>query len=412
MRERLSFDAEVVPHALRTFAERFADTECAILSTCNRVEVYVATPADSACRAEEVRHFLEGFHKIPAEQFASLLYIHEGSDAARHLFSVTAGMDSMVFGESEILAQVKNSYLSAFESGTTGPVFNTLFQMAFHLAKHIHTETGISTHPTSVASVAVRFLRDGDRLVGKRVLIVGAGRVAAQTVERLRKNEAGDVVVINRDAGRAADLAARFGGTAAGLDTLADKIAWADIVVTSTASAEPLIVADMLAPILAKRAGRPLRIVDLGVPRDVAANVAKLPGVRLSNIDDLQQTADANAAHRGEDAQAADRLVDEHVEQFAAWFEARHLGPVLAELTEQLDAYAAEQLAWLDPKLKAATAGDRKRIAQMVHRLTHRILHHPLRILKDEALQSRGTSAARLLRKLFNLTGDEEHEEK
>jgi glutamyl-tRNA reductase len=411
MRQRLSFDAEAIPRALRRLGERYADAERAIVSTCNRVEVYVAAPAGSPCDAAAVRAFLERFHRIPAAQFERQLYSHDGPDAARHLFTVSAGLDSMVLGESDILAQVKHSYLVAFENGATGPVLNTLFQMAFHLAKHVHAETALGAGRASVARRAVELLaREASAAAAKRVLIVGAGQVAAQVLEGLRQHGADRLRVANRDPQRGRQLADRFGGRACDLADLPAQLEWADVVLTATASTRPLVTADALRAVLAARGERPLCILDLGVPRNVDPAVAALAGVRLWDIDALRATAAGDGGPVAEARAAAERLIDEHVAQFADWFAARGMGPVLAELTRRFEAYADAQLAWLAPKLQGATDADRRRIAQMVHRLTHQVLHHPLKQLKDEALADRGEDAAQLLRKLFGLNGPENGE--
>jgi len=281
--------------ALKELRARWPDAEFAIISTCNRMEVYLARAVHGHPRAEELRDWILKFHGLSGSPYAEALYMLADAEAINQLFAVTSGLDSLVPGEAQIVSQVKEAYTQAVQAGAAHAVLNELFQTALHVAKHIRTETEIAMGKVSVASLAVDFVRQlFESLKGKCVLNVGAGKMNSLMLARLREMQADRLVVVNRSRPAAERLAEEFGGTPGDFAKLEDHLAEADVVVASTGSAEPVITASMVKAAQKRRDWRPLLIVDIAVPRDVEPKAGKVENVFLYNIDDLDQIVQVN----------------------------------------------------------------------------------------------------------------------
>ena len=288
--------------------------EALILSTCNRVEVYGSSPTPVV--TEKVVHCLAD-EVVGEESGDDVFYRYEGEQCARHLFRVAAGLDSMVIGETDILGQVKRAYATAREAGSVGPYLHRLFQRAFRVAKHVRSRTEITKGAVSVGSVAVDLAAKifGD-LRARKVLILGAGETSERTVRSLSSRGVTDIRVSNRSLERAERLAALVRGRAISFPEWADHCREIDILVSSTSAEEPLLTAQILAPLISERLDQPLFVIDLAVPRDVAPEVNDLEGVFLYDIDSLQSIAEQSLALRRQQISAAEEIIAEHVLDF------------------------------------------------------------------------------------------------
>ncbi len=330
VREALAFDGPRLAEALQRFRASFPEAETVIVSTCNRVELYVARPVAGQPTFERLAEFLGEVHQVPAAAFHAHLYHHEDRAMVEHLFQVAASLDSMVIGETQILAQVKQAYQAATAAGVAGKVLHSLFQRALAAAKSIHEQTDLAAGRLSIAGVAVDLARSVfDRFDDKAVVCVGAGKMSRLMLRHLAELAPGRVMVTNRSHDRAAALAAEFHAAAAPWESLEDLLVQADIVLLSTGSPEPVIRTAQFRALLKPRRYRPIVIIDIAVPRDVEAGVGTLSNVYLYNIDDLEHVAAATRDKRSAEVDRSRELLRGFVEDFIAWYTARDVGPLL-----------------------------------------------------------------------------------
>jgi len=382
-------------------------SELMLVSTCNRVEVY-GVGSGPRFRPEQVLHALAELQKVDAGALESHAFVRAAGDAARHVFRVTASLESLVVGEPQILGQVKDAYERAKENGLVGPVLDRCLSLAFKSAKRVRTETEIARGAANVSSVAVELARSifGD-LGGCVALVVGAGEMAEQAAVHLRADGVAEIVVVNRSADRGRALAEKVGGYSEPWERLGAQLGRADIVVTSTGAKEPVVDRALLKPAVKARRGRPLFFVDIAVPRDVDPAVTHLPQVYLYNVDDLQQIVHDNLRQRRGEAERATALVDEEVAAFLQWMRTRAIGPLLGELQafgrEVVDAEVQRVIAKLGPLSPEQQAT----IEQMGRAIMQKLLHRPMANVKKGADGS-GLDAAALaeaLSALFEIGG-------
>ena len=323
VRERLAFAKSNLGEAHGSLLAAAPLRESAILSTCNRVEVYAL--ADNVTEAvPAVRRFLHEHHKL-ADSVDPYLYEHRDEGCVQHLFEVACGLDSMVLGETEILGQVKDAYSTAQEVGATGVVLNRLFQKAFSAAKHIRSTTAITRGSTSVGTVAVDLAEKIFGKLGKcTVMVIGTGEISAATARALRSRGAGTILVCSRTHERAEALAAELQGCAISYEQWASEFSAVDIVISSTAAPHPIVTKDKLVPLLRTRRPRPLFLIDIAVPRDIERACGELDSVYLYDIDDLQLIARENMAARERESVACQTLVAQHVQRFVNWLQNNH----------------------------------------------------------------------------------------
>jgi len=309
--------------------------EAAVLSTCNRVEVYVLAERFHGAY-DDVRQFLCDVSHLPPEDFSDSLYVHYDLDCARHLFEVTSGLDSAVVGESEIVGQVRTAWEQAREAGSAGTALNLLFRHALEVGKRARTETSIGRHIASVSTAAVAMAAgELGSLAGRSVLVLGAGDMAQGMIRSLASSGVSDVVVVNRTWERSVELAAEVGGRAAALADLADELTRADLLLTGTGATDLMLGSADLASVMQTRPDRPLLVVDVAVPRDVDPDAADIPGVTLRDMDDLRAFAEAGlAARRGEIALVRD-VVNGEVDRYGAVSSAREVAPLVGSLRDR-----------------------------------------------------------------------------
>ena len=376
--------------------------EAVVISTCNRTELYLLAgdpvKAEGAALAQLASHAA-----IRPTELAELSYSPRNCDAARQLFRVTSGLDSMILGEHEVQGQVKRAYEAALSAGTTGPLTNRLFTAALHAGKRVRNETGLADSHVSLSSVAVDLAESllGE-LGGRHVVIIGAGETSELTAQALAERGVRTVFVANRRADRARSVAERFGGAVVGLDDLPDQLTAADIVLASTASPHPIVGYDELELVMRERRDRPLLLVDIAVPRDIEPACGDLDGVTLRDIDDLQAVVARNLSSRAAEVPRAEAVIAEEIERFAAWLGQLDVRPTIAALRERGDQIVEQVLADNAERWESASHADLARIEALAHSVAGRLLHEPtLRLKSLEA--GRGHGSIELLRELFGL---------
>ncbi|MGB2822398.1 MAG: glutamyl-tRNA reductase [Phycisphaerae bacterium] len=414
VREKLAFDAGQRQQALRDLRGRWFDAEFAIISTCNRTEVYAARPVHGHPRAEELRDWLCGFHSLAPGDLGEAFYTLADGEAVGHLFAVAAGLDSLVPGEAQIVSQVKAAYVEAVEADCARTVMNELFQAAFHVAKHIRTETDIAMGKVSVASVAVEFVQQlFETLEDKCVLSVGAGKMNDLMLRHLGRLGTGRILVVNRSRDRAERLADACGGCAGHFERLGDHVAEADVVLTSTGAAECVITAEMVRSAQVRRRYRPLLMMDIAVPRDVDPAAGQVENVFLYNIDDLDRIVQGNLELRHSQRGAADGIVAEHVDEFLSALNVRDVTPTIQALYRSMEKLAAEELA--DARNRLSGHDDADEDLEILRRTLHRTIRRMLHTCTQRLRHAAGSNAARAhvaaLRELFQLDLDEEEGE-
>ncbi|MGQ0635040.1 MAG: glutamyl-tRNA reductase [Planctomycetaceae bacterium] len=408
LRERLAFAREQLPQAYSALRSAFPRAEWVVLSTCNRVEVYSAQedPAQVPSH-QDVARFFADFHHVPLTEFFDDLLERTGPDVVRHLFQVASSLDSMVLGESQIVAQVKEAYSLAQAHAASGPLTNELFQRALNVAKRVRTETALSEGRVSVASVAVGEFGKSifDRFDDKVVLIIGAGEMAVETVRYLRDEGAQRVVVANRTLERAKALADEWGGEAASFEELDRWLAQADVIVSTTGASPCLIDRDRFGRVRRHSAGKPVFILDLAVPRDFDPACRDLDeNVFLYCLDDLEQICDQNRRRRQRELEQALAIVDSETDKFMAGLYHRATGPIVRRLREQWRTVVDQETARLFARLPHVTGADRAEIERAIEQMTNKLLHPPLEALRDEAREGTPHTLTDALRRLFRLS--------
>jgi glutamyl-tRNA reductase len=406
LRERLGFSAEQAAEALRRFRERFPGRECVLLSTCNRVEFYAAGERNAVPPpTDQLVSFLAECRGIDARLLAPVLSGECDEAVVRHLFSVASGLDSMVLGEPQILSQVKQAWALAQESQTAGPLTGEMVQAALRTAKRVASETALGRERLSIPSVAVAdFARAVfERFDDKRVLLVGAGKMAAETLRYVRAAGAHDVVVVNRTAHRAGELASRLGARPGRFEDLEEELAAADLVVSTTGATEPVVSLELFRRAESRREGRPLVVLDLAVPRDFDPRIGGRPGVWLYSIDDLAAACEANRRSRQRELPAALSIIDEETRRFMGDLHHRSTAPVIEQLRAGWSETGDAELDRLFRRLPALDAAARSEIRQSFERYAAKMLHPPLASLRSESRGGPPHGLLDALKRLFDL---------
>jgi glutamyl-tRNA reductase len=377
-----------------------------VLSTCNRTELYAAL-WNGYHASEAMARLLADFGRMPLPAVAPHLYIREDGDAVRHLLRVASSIDSMVVGESEILAQVKDAHDVATEAGTVGGALDRLIHEALRVGKRVRTDTEIGQGAISVASVAVDLARSiFDDLSRTTVLVLGAGDTSEKAVRHLVEHGVRSVVVSNRTYQRAVELAEGFSGEAITFDSLAERFPSADIVIASTSAPHAVVTVDMVQQAMHRRRHRPLFLIDIAVPRDVDARVEQIEGVFLYNIDHLESVVAENQALRQREVERAEAIVQEEAASFVRWLRQQTVIPTIVALKERLEAISEAEVAKLSPKFE--TERDRELAQRLAHAITQKVLATPFKELKDAAESPERHTLMRGLRRLFGLRAEGE----
>lgn len=409
LREKLAIGEREITAALEALCRRDDVVEGAIVSTCNRTEIY-AVMAENAGAAEEVLgDFMAGWHGLSRHVFDGHLYCYRDSAVAGHLFSVAAGIDSMILGEPDIQRQVKSAMEAAQAAGTAGPLLNRLFQDALVAGKRARTETGIARGTFSVGAAAVELASQifGESLAGHTVLVLGAGKMSEITAKHLQSRGAPAVLVANRTYEKAVSLAEQFGGEARRFDDLPAALVTADIVICSTAAPHPVLTRPVIERAMRARRNRTLYIIDIAVPRDVDEDVDRLDNVFLSNIDDLQHLV-ANARHaRAGEVERARVLIEEAVSEFVKWRQSLEVSPLIVAVRDRLTAVRTAELAKLRARLPGLTDKEWRAVEAGMEAVTNKIAHSATMSIKSGANRPDSAATFETIRSVFGV-GDSE----
>ena len=403
--ERMAVRDERLPKALASLMGRDFVSEAVVLSTCHRLEVYAVAERFHGAMAD-VRHVLSELSFVPPEDFSDHLYVHYDDAAAAHLFAVAAGLDSVVLGESQILGQVRHAWERAREEEAAGARLSQLFRQALEVGKRARTETAIARGITSLSQAAVAMASEQlPDLSHRKVVVLGAGEMGAGLVDEVAEAHVpgSQVVVANRTRSRAEQLAERAGGRAVTLPGLWEAVADADLLLTSTGSTSVVVGAADLAAALVPRQGRPLLVVDLGMPRDVDPAAAELPGVRLLGLPDVERFVAARLDERRKEIGPVRAIVDEEVARWVDATTARQATPTVTALHQRAEEIRAAELARYRSRLAELEPRERESVEALTRSLLRKLLHDPTVRLKDNAGSAKGERLAGALTELFDL---------
>ena len=406
VRERLALPDARAADFLRDLRGSGEIHEAVAISTCNRTELYlvVGDPVEAESAALTMLAAQAG---IRLTGLASAIYSHRNCDAARHLYRVTAGLESMIVGEAEIQGQVKRAYDAALAKETVGPLTNRLFKAALAAGKRVRTETAIGERQLSLPGVAVALAREQlGELAGREVVIIGTGETSELAARALADSGARAVFVATRRRDRAISLAKRYGGSSLSFDELPQALERADIVVAATASPHVLLEARELAEVMDARGGRPMLLIDLAVPRDIDAACGEIDGVSLYDIDDLQAVIARNRKVRQAEARKAEGIIEEEIQHFATWLGSLEVLPTVAALRARASEIAEQVVAENRGKWESASPRDLERVDAVARAVVNRLLHEPtlqMKTMHDDRVHARMA----LVRDLFGLTVEE-----
>jgi glutamyl-tRNA reductase len=395
VRERVAFSADEIREALTNLVQRGLIAEGVIVSTCHRSEIYSLAADDAAGNA--LTQFLSEWRGLDRAELEGSSFQRSGGEAARHLFRVAAGLDSLALGESEVLGQVRQALHLARESGSTRAVMQRLFENAVAAGKRVRAETEIARHPLSVPSIAFELARKvfGD-LSDRSVLVIGAGETGSLFARHAVEAGVREPMIVNRTEARARDLAASVKGRAIPWADLEEALPRADVVVSATASREPLVTREQVEAAMRERRGRPMLFLDLAVPRDIAPDVAEVYNVFAYSIDDLEEVARENRGRRFREVPVAEKIVEEELESYLSWLGNLSVVPTVVEWKRRLEDHR-------DAELARAPAGDRERLRGLLDAYAARLLHEPIRRLKAEEDPARKLDRVEAIRHLFDL---------
>lgn len=412
VREKISFPAAEQSSHLDRLMMYSSITEAAILSTCNRTELY-AVVEDPEQGRDEMSRFLAEFGGIAQEELEQHLYCSMLDKAIHHLFRVVSSLDSMVLGEAQIQGQIKEAYGCALEAESTGVILNKLFAAALSVGKRARSETAIGESAVSISSVAVELAMNVfENLAGRTVLIVGAGDMSELTAQALKDNGVTAIVVANRTYERAEEFARKFGGRAARFDDFPAEMRNADIVISSTGAAGFVLTKETMANVMKGRKNRPIFLVDIAVPRDIAPDVENLNGVFLYNIDDLQAVIASNLADRGREAEKVEEIIEAEVESFTGWLGSLDIVPTIAALKKRAEMIRTAEVAKALSKMPDLSDRDKNEINALAKVVLSKILHEPIVKLKEHEHEKERYAYLETIRYLFGLKEEEEREAK
>lgn len=402
IREKLAFSGSSLNNAYQQLMQTKDIEGAVILATCNRTEIY-ANARNIEEGMQALTKFAIEFGHLEHDEFNTYFYKPNCYDTILHLFRVASGLDSMILGESQIIAQVKEAYKNAMEAGATDSILNTLFQAAISVGKRVRTETDIDKHPLSASSAAVELARVqlGD-LHNKSVIVIGAGEMSELTTRYLLNYNLKSVIVSNRSYQKAAALAEIFGGRAVHFDQLTEELIHADIVISCTAASHYVLNYANCSDILKARHGKPIIMIDIAVPRDIEPSLSSIDGVQVYDIDDLQQVVDSNYLERKKAAHKAESIIAEELQKFNEWMSSLSVVPVVSALKAKGDLIKRQEIQKVFNRLDL-NERERKVISTMANNIVNQLLHHPVVSLKEMACSNQGHLYAEVTNKLFDL---------
>ena len=404
IRERVAFTPEKLPLALQELRAHNSVREVAILSTCNRTEVYCGLDGDDPRSLSE---WFSGFHQLPLKEVEPFFYLHPDRQAVRHILRVASGLDSLVLGEPQILGQMKQAYSTANHAGTIGQLLNRLFQHTFAVAKQVRTDTAIGASPVSVAFAAVSLSKQIFSDLSKHTaLLIGAGETIELVARHLHQSGIGRIIVANRTVEKAHALASEFGGYAIALSEIPAHLAEADLVISSTASQLPILGKGAVESALKQRKHRPMLMVDIAVPRDIESQVGQLEDVFLYTVDDLQEIIDEGLRSRQEAAQQAEEIIDTQVSHFMSWLRSLSSVDTIRQYRQNAESLRDQTLAHALRQLHAGKDSEFV-LHELARQLTNKLMHGPCNRMKQAGYDGEA-ELLQAARELFNLNKSEQ----
>ena len=404
IRECIAFSNDETGEALGRFQAYPDIAEVVLFSTCNRVEILMAT-ANKRQAIETAKKYLAVSRQLPLESFESALYSLENDAAVRHVFRVAASLDSMMVGEPQILGQIKQAYRHAIEEKTAGVILNRLLHRSFFVAKRVRSETGIGDHAVSISYAAAELAQKIFGSLGdKKVLLIGAGEMAELAVEHLMRHKVGDIYVANRTFENAVALAQRFRGNAIRFDELPDSLGYVDIIISSTGANKFVLRRADVKNVMRSRRNRPLFFIDIAVPRDIDPDINRLNNAYVYDIDDLKGVIDENIEDRRKEAVKGERIVEEAVISFRQWYENLDVVPTIVALRDKIDGIVSTEInRSLQGSFSGVSAEQNDALRRMQNALVNKIMHDPTLFLKSSGCQKDKSKYLDMARKLFNL---------
>lgn len=412
LRERLYLRAEKLYPVLTELHQRSSVIEeNAILSTCNRLEVYVAT--DNVIEAEHtILDFMSQYYEISEAELRPFLYIHQGQMTIQHLMRVSAGLDSMVLGETQILGQVGDALKCATTVSTTGSLLHRLFEASMHAGKRARTETAISRHTTSISHAAALLLRNRVKVENPYILVLGAGEMAELAVQAVHNFKLTNIGIVNRTFAQAQGLAGQCNARAYEWSRLWEQLTVADVVITATGAPHTLLYDADIKRVMKMRDNKALMLIDIALPRDVDPAVGNIEAVTLYDIDALQHIVDESLAAREACVPAVTTIIYEEVERYWQWLNERHVVPVIKDLRREVEAVIQAELQETLNKLPELSEHEQEVVKRMAHRIMNKVLHTPTISLREQASKGNGDNFANVVRELFALNYAESEEGK
>ncbi|MBW1615127.1 MAG: glutamyl-tRNA reductase [Deltaproteobacteria bacterium] len=403
LREKIAFSDPELKQALLSLKKKQDINEAFILSTCNRVEILAAV-SDIQNAIQSIDDFFSEEKNIDFNDIKKFFYIYSDEKAAKHIFMVSAGLDSMILGEPQILGQLKEAYRSAVEQKTSGPILNRLIHKAFFTAKKIRTETGIGSHAVSISYAAVELAKKiFGELKKKTLLLIGAGEMAELAVEHLRGNKLTDIYVANRTFKNGVELAKKFGGRALKLQEVSSALEIVDIVIASTAASQFIISEKEVRNVIRSRRNRPIFFIDIAVPRNIAPGINGIANSYLYDIDDLRGVIKENKNLRNKEAVKAERIVEEAVITYLNWYESLDINQVISSLKSKLDGIGEAELKKTLSSLKHLSEQDIKALSVMTASFINKVLYDPILFLKSAGCKKDKTAYLDFTKKIFHL---------
>ncbi len=411
IRETVTFPEQILSDALHMLTGYPSINEAVILSTCNRMEIYVVA-SDPDKGKDDVIRFISDYHSLERDKLEKYLYFREGKNAILHLFRVASSLDSMVIGEAQILGQVKTAYNAAFEAEATSTVMNRLFRHGFLAGKRVRTETEIGESAVSISYAAVELAKKVfESLTGRTVMLIGAGEMIELTATHLLSNGVSNVIVTNRTYERAESLAQKYNGVAVRFNDFVDQMVHADIVISSTGAPHYVVTKDHVNFVMQKRKNKPIFFIDIAVPRDIDPAAAKIYNVFAYDIDDLDSVVQTNLEERKKAATIAEEIVEHEVANFSSWLATLEVAPTIASLRRMAEEVRQKELEKHLRKLPNLSDAELNTVNALTSAIVNKLLHQPIVKAKECSTRKDGYLYIESLKVLFNIEDEEENEE-
>ncbi|NCO65175.1 MAG: glutamyl-tRNA reductase [Candidatus Aquicultor secundus] len=411
VRETVTFPEQILSDALHMLTGYPSINEAVILSTCNRMEIYVVAN-DPDKGKDDVIRFISDYHSLERDKLEKYLYFREGKNAILHLFRVASSLDSMVIGEAQILGQVKTAYNAAFEAEATSTVMNRLFRHGFSAGKRVRTETEIGESAVSISYAAVELAKKVfESLSGRTVMLIGAGEMIELTATHLLSNGVSNVIVTNRTYERAESLARKYNGVAVRFNDFVDQMVHADIVISSTGAPHYVVTKDHVSFVMQKRKNKPIFFIDIAVPRDIDPSAAKIYNVFAYDIDDLDSVVQTNLEERKKAATIAEEIVEHEVLSFSSWLATLEVAPTIASLRRMAEEIRQKELEKHLRKLPNLSEAELNTVNALTSAIINKLLHQPIVKAKEYSTRKDGYLYIESLKVLFNIEDEEEDEE-